>query len=107
MHDRRVVFMLDVTYDTPPATVARIPGIIRSIVETQPLTRFDRSHFLAFAESSLRIETVYYVLDADYTRYADTQHAINLAILDRFAGEGIEFAFPTRTIHQPPATTLS
>jgi small-conductance mechanosensitive channel len=35
----------------------------------------------------------------------DTQEAINLAILARFAAEGIDFAYPTRTLHivAPPA----
>jgi small-conductance mechanosensitive channel len=107
MEQRRVVFHVDVTYDTPPDKVERIPSIIREVVEKQPATRFDRSHFLTFAESSLRIETVYWVLDADYNKYADTQHTINVELLVRFAAEHIEFAFPSRTVfvkgNQEPA----
>ncbi|MEX2178354.1 MAG: mechanosensitive ion channel family protein [Gemmatimonadaceae bacterium] len=99
MEQRRIVFTLDVTYDTPPEQMDRLPAIIREVVEGQKLTRFDRSHFLTFAESSLRIETVYFVLAADYHTYANTQHAINMALLRRFAAEKIEFAFPTRTVH--------
>ena len=98
MEHRRVVFNVDVTYDTPPDTVARLPGMIREVIERQPLTRFERSHFLTFAESALRLETVYWLLDADYTRYADTQHAINIELLRRFAAERVEFAFPSRTV---------
>ena len=41
---------------------------------------------------------MYYVLDADYTRYLDIQQTINLELLKRFTAEHIEFAFPTRTI---------
>jgi small-conductance mechanosensitive channel len=99
MQERRVVFQLDVTYDTPAEKVARIPQIVRGVIERQPITRLDRCHFLTFAESSLRIEAVYYVLDPDYNRYADTQHAINLELLREFRREKIEFAFPTRTLH--------
>ena len=99
MEQRRIVFHLDVTYDTPVEKVARLPGIIREIVERQAPTRFDRSHFLTFAESALRLETVYYVLDSDYGKYADIQHAINLALLERFGAEGVEFAFPSRTVY--------
>ncbi len=29
----------------------------------------------------------------------DTQEAINLALVRRFRERGIEFAFPTRTVH--------
>ena len=96
--DRRVVFATDVTYDTPPDVIARIPGMIREVVSTQQPVRFDRSHFTQYTDSSLRIETVYYVLDADYTRYLDIQQTINLELLRRFTDEKIQFAFPTRTI---------
>jgi len=106
MQERRVVFHLDITYDTPPDVVARIPAVVREVVNAQAPTRFDRCHFLSWMDSSLRFETVYYVLDADYNRYADIQHAINLELLRRFAEHGIAFAFPSRTVHlKPPAAT--
>jgi small-conductance mechanosensitive channel len=99
MQERRIVFHLDVTYDTDPEKVERLPAIIREIIEAQPLTRFDRSHFLLWMESALRIETVYYVLDPGFLKYADIQHAINVELLRRFAAERIHFAFPSRTVH--------
>jgi small-conductance mechanosensitive channel len=98
MQERRVVFMLGVTYDTPPDTVARIPTIIREAVEAQEQVRFDRSHFRSYGDSTLNFETVYVVLTADYLVYADLHQAINLTILRRFAEEKIEFAYPTRTL---------
>lgn len=98
MYERRVVFSINVTYDTPPDTMARIPGIIREIITAQHPVRFDRSHFASYADSWLSFESVYYVLDPDYTRYMDIQQAIYLDILRRFNAEGIEFAFPTRTV---------
>jgi small-conductance mechanosensitive channel len=96
--DRRVVFTTDVKLDTLPETLARIPGMIREVVSTQQLVRFDRSHFTQFTDSALRIETVYHVLDADYARYLDIQQTINLELLRRFHADRIEFAFPTRTV---------
>ena len=118
--DRRVVFTTDVTYDTSPDVVARIPGMIREVISAQHPVRFDRSHFTQYMDSALRIETVYYVLDADYARYLDIQQTINLELLRRFSAEKIQFAFPTRTIviepdalqslatdHRPPITDQS
>jgi small-conductance mechanosensitive channel len=96
--DRRVVFTTDITYDTTPEVIARIPGMIREVVSAQHPVRFDRSHFVQYTDSALRIETVYYVLDADYNRYLDIQQTINLELLRRFNAEQIKFAFPTRTI---------
>lgn len=98
LYERRNLFTIDVTYGTPNDVVASIPGILREIVEAQQLVRFDRSHFSAYTDSSLRFETVYYVLDPDYNKHMDIQQAIFLAVLERFRGGGIEFAFPTRTV---------
>jgi small-conductance mechanosensitive channel len=98
MQERRVVFTIGVNYETPPDTVARIPTIIREAVTAQQQVRFDRSHFVAYGESALNIETVYFVLTADYLAYVDVQQAINLQILRQFAAQKIEFAYPTRTI---------
>ncbi len=98
MAERRVVFALGVTYGTERALVARIPGMVRDIVEAQPKVRFDRSHFKEFGPYSLNFEIVYWVLEADYNLYMDIQQAINLAIMEAFEEAGIEFAFPTQTL---------
>ena len=99
MYERRIAFTIGVTYDTPHQTLAEIPGWIRAIVEAQPDARFDRSHFFSFGDSSLNFETVYFVKKPDYGIYMDVQQAINLALMRRFEAEGVEFAFPTRTVH--------
>jgi small-conductance mechanosensitive channel len=98
LYERRNVFTIDVTYETPTNVVQRIPTMLREIVETQNPVRFDRSHFSGYTESALRFETVYFVLDPDYNKHMDIQQAIFVALLERFRGEGIAFAFPTRTI---------
>jgi len=40
------------------ATIERIPPLIRSLVEAQDLTRFERAHFKGFGASALDFETV-------------------------------------------------
>lgn len=99
MQERRAVFGFGVVYGTDPARLRAIPGIVREAVEAQENTRFDRSHFKGFGESSLDFETVYYMTVPDYNAYMDVQQAINLALFERFAEAGIEFAFPTRTVY--------
>ncbi len=99
MYERRVVFPLGVTYQTPRSKLELIPQILRQAVETQgEQVRFDRSHFKDYGDFSLNFETVYYVLTADYTLYMDIQQSINFAIHRRFEEEGIEFAYPTQTL---------
>ena len=96
--ERRVVFAVGVTYQTPHAKLARIPTIIREIVGQQANARFERAHFAKFAESSLIFEVVYYVLTSDETTYMDIQQAINLGLYARFPREGIEFAAPAHAL---------
>lgn len=98
MFERRVMFSIGVTYQTPAEKLAIIPSLIRGIIEQQPQTRFDRSHFKEYGDSALIFETVYYVLNSDYNVYMNIQQEINLLIYRRFREEGIEFAYPTRTV---------
>lgn len=98
MAERRVVFSVGLTYDTPADKVERIPAIIRSIIEDADHTRFERAHFARFMDSSLEFEVVYYMTTNDYLTYMNTQQQVNLELLRRFRAEKIDFAFPTRTI---------
>jgi small-conductance mechanosensitive channel len=103
MQDRRVLFNIDVTFDTPPGMLERIPTIVRDVVSTHSLARFDRCHLLGWTDSALRFEVVFHVLDPDHAKYADIHHAVNIELLRRFAAERIELAFPTRMVHMKQA----
>lgn len=98
MSERRVVFTIGVTYETPMERIEQIPALIRSIIEEQQDTRFDRSHFQKYGASSLDFESVYHVLSADYNRYMDIQQSINLRIGRRFSELDIAFAYPTQRL---------
>ena len=98
MEKRRVTFTISLVYQTPVELLKRVPGIIQSIILAQKGVEFERSHFTEFGDSAYLIETVYHVLSQDYIVYMDTHQAINFAILEAFQKEGIEFAYPTRTV---------
>ncbi len=99
MSERRALFSVGVTYDTPMEKLNRVPDRIREIVEQQENARFDRAHLKSFADSAISFEIVYYMLVPDYASYMDTQQAINMSIHQYFEAERIDFAFPTQTIH--------
>ncbi len=99
MERRRIVFTLGVTYDTKQEKLKRITGIIKDVIDKEKLATYNRSHFKTFGPSSLDYETVYFVETSDYAEYMNTQQNVNLEIVSRFEKEGIEFAFPTQTIH--------
>lgn len=100
MVERRVVIGIGVTYQTTPENLRAIPGLIREAVERHKLTRFDRCHFMKFADSSLNFELVYYVRDPDFNKHADIQQSVLLEIFERFHAAGIDFAYPTQTVYE-------
>jgi small-conductance mechanosensitive channel len=99
MEERRVVFTLGVTYQTRAEKLELIPVIINETIEEQDRVRFDRSHFKGYGDFALLFETVYWVTEPDYKLYMDIQQKINFDLFRRFEAEGIEFAYPTQTIH--------
>jgi small-conductance mechanosensitive channel len=73
--------------------------MVRRIIEGMEKTRFDRAHFKRFADSSLEFEVVYYVPDRDFNVYMDIQQRINLELFRGLKAEGVDFAYPTRTLY--------
>jgi small-conductance mechanosensitive channel len=104
MAERRVVFTIGITYQTPADKVEKLPGMLRAIVEAQQTVRLERAHFARYGDFALVYEVVYWMLKPDYNLFMDTQQRINFAIYRQLQDEGIEFAHPTQTIQlQPPA----
>jgi len=99
MQERRIVFGFGVVYQTPEEKLTIINDIVKQVIETRERVRFERVHFKEYGESALKYEAVYHVKGPDYRIYMDVQEAINLDIFRRFRKEGIEFAYPTRTVH--------
>ena len=93
-----MVFTFGLEYGAPPEVLRQVPELVRQVITSQEQTRFDRSHFLKFGDSSLDFETVYYVLVPDYNAYMDIQQRINLELYERVQALGASFAFPTRTV---------
>lgn len=98
MQTRRVVFTFGVVYSTTREQLQKIPEMVKEIIQSTKNIAFDRAHFTKFGESSLDFEVVYIMQTPDYNAYMDTQQSINFALFERFAQEGIEFAFPSRTV---------
>lgn len=93
---RRVVFPLNLVYQTPPAVAAGVPDLLKEIVETHG-SEFIRAGFSTFGPSSLDFQLVFDVNSDDVEEMFKARHAIGIAIVERFARDGIEFAYPTQT----------
>ena len=89
-------FTLGVVYQTPADVLARIPDMLREEVEKLG-HEFAQAGFVAFNTSSLDIELEYDTLSPAFAPWYQARHDVGLAIVRRFAAEGIEFAYPTQT----------
>ncbi|MCA1175268.1 MULTISPECIES: mechanosensitive ion channel family protein [unclassified Pantoea] len=98
MQQRRIVFKFGINYGTPAEKVRQIGSMVKEIIQDVPDTRFDRAHFLAFDESQLTFEVVYFVLSAEYNKYMDIQQEINLQLMAQLEQKQIRFAFPMRRV---------
>jgi small-conductance mechanosensitive channel len=96
--EQRVAFSIGVALDTEPRLVADIPSLLKRAIEGQPGARFDRSHFKEIGASSFVFETVFFVAGLDPKIQLDVQQAVNLAILESFAANGVSLALPTQAI---------
>ena len=99
MKERRIAFMFGVDYDTSTAKLRKIPEMVKKVIESTELTRFDRAHFMKFDNSALIYEVVYYVDTPDYNKYMDIQQEINIGIKEQLEKAKIKMPFPTQTVH--------
>jgi MscS family membrane protein len=93
---------LGVTYDTPPEKIERALAIVKELLQDHEGIRPEmppRVYFSDLKADSLNISAIYWYHPADYWAFMDFSEKLNLQILQRFAAEGIEFAFPTQTVH--------
>jgi small-conductance mechanosensitive channel len=108
MSDRRVLLAFGVDYRTTADQLARLPALLRALVEAQPGTRFGRAHLKGIGQASLDFELVFYLANPDDTLYLDTQQAVLLAVIRTLEHEQIRLAQPDRTLwvtaeSEPPA----
>lgn len=98
MQTRRIQFTLGVVYRTPAEKLKSIPGLVKQIITSKQDLTYDRGHFAAYGDFSLKFEFVYFVNTADYNVFMDRQQAIYFEIFEVFEREGIEFAYPTQEV---------
>ncbi|GAB3441942.1 mechanosensitive ion channel family protein [Massilia solisilvae] len=106
MESRRIVFTIGVVYGISESDIRVIPQLIENIIRAQPAVTFDRAHFSGFGPSSLNFEAVYIVNDPDFKVYMDVQQEIYVQLYVEFGRRGIEFAFPTQTLHLVDAAAV-
>lgn len=93
-------YSIDLVYETPPDRLERALEILEEILTQTEHPEQQPPHvsFEAFGAYSLRLELWYHSDTSDYWEARAHRTEINRTILERFNEEGLEFAFPTRTV---------
>jgi small-conductance mechanosensitive channel len=93
---RRYALPIGVIYQTPPELAARVPEILREAIESAGAA-FVRAGFSGFGPSSLDYECFFLAHGHDIDAAVALRHKVGMAVLQTFAQEGLEFAYPTQT----------
>lgn len=96
---RRSCFRLGIEYRTPLDTLKIVPGVLTEMMQRIDKVRVDRVNLVNFAESAYEYEVVLWVMSGEYKDYVEAMHKVNLGIIAEFQKLGVDFAFPTRTVH--------
>ncbi len=98
---RRQVMTLGLTYDTPPEKMEAFAEGVKNIIKNNPITRKDYFHvvFESYGDCSLNVLVYYFLETSSRSEELVERHNINLQILQLGAELGVEFAFPTQTLH--------
>ena len=94
---KRATLTFGVIYQTPPEVCRRIPDLVKAVVTRQDKSAFLHCCMTSFGASSLDYELVFDVVDDDAELFNRIRHEICITILESFAREGIQFAYPTQT----------
>jgi MscS family membrane protein len=93
---------IGITYDTPPEKIEQAVAMIREIIADHEGMRPDfppRVYFNGFNDWSLNIMVLAWYHPPDYWPFQEWVQRTCLEITRRFADAGIDFAFPTQTVH--------
>jgi len=98
---RRFKCTIGVQYDTPAEKIEAFCEGIRELIRRHPYTRKDyyMVYFNAFADSSLDILLYVFFQTPDWATELRERHRLLLDIVRLAHRLGVEFAFPTRTLH--------
>ena len=107
MSERRMVLKVCVAFETPLDRVQQVPSLLRQIIESYSIARFDRCYLLRFGESAIEFEASYFVLSSQMADSLDVQHGIHMDLLARFAESGIAIAYPTQRVLVDRSTQFS
>jgi MscS family membrane protein len=101
MPQRRVDLSIGINYDTPIDRITAVLEDTRSLLCADPGVHKGQivASLADLADSSLRIQVLYFTSDPDWESHMAVRERINIAILRAFAAREVPFAYPTSVTH--------
>lgn len=98
---RRIKAFFGLTYDTPPEKIEAFLEGIKNIIKANPYTRKDYYHvvFYGYGDFSLNIMLYCFLRVPDWAAELVERQNLYLEILRLAKTIGVEFAFPTQSLH--------
>jgi len=98
---RRTYVTLGLTYDTTPEQMQAFVEGIRAIVQANPYTRKDyyEIHMSGFGAHSLDVMVYIFFRVTNWSEELRERHNVFLEIMRLARDVGVQFAFPTQTLH--------
>jgi MscS family membrane protein len=93
---------ITITYDTPPEKIEQALAILKELLANHEGMHADlppRVFFSDFNADSLNLKVIYWYHPPLYWDYMAFSERFNMEVFTRFNQAGIDFAFPTQTIH--------
>ena len=101
MPKRRIKMTLGLSYDTSAKQMKAALREIENILEEDEGVdqEYKLVQFTDFGASSMDVFLYYFSTSTVWKEYLDTRERVNLKIMDKIEELGLEFAFPTQTLH--------
>ncbi|MFK7972092.1 MAG: mechanosensitive ion channel family protein [Bacteroidia bacterium] len=98
---RRLTTNLTVTYDTAPGVMETFVDAVRTIIQDHPLTVAEKTvvQFHQMSSSSLDIYLAMVFDTPAFDVHLKARQEVLLAIMEKAKELGVDFAFPTTTVH--------
>ncbi len=96
--NRGRVLNFGLTYETPVEKLKLVTKYVEEVISKVEGLTLDRVHFLSFGASSLDFEVAVSVAGNNGLTLLQAVHEFNLLLMERFAEEKIDFAYPTSRV---------
>ena len=90
---------IGISYNTPAGKVGKAVEILKEIYGGHTMTHDLVVGFNQFGDSALNIQVIHWWKGLDHKEYVAGMQELNLKVKGRFDEEGIDFAFPSRTVY--------